>query len=146
MWKKRIIAAVVISIIVTSTVNADLFLTVDGSNPTGVPLMLEGIGPYIIALNGNTTIEPNTVRIEATGGTLSPIPDANEQYYFQYEANSTAGLIDIITNIDLTVDGNFIPADTAIYELFIFCNPDANLTGASGSDYYVLHSPDEEQG
>jgi len=73
MWKKQVIAAVIISVIGASISNADLILTVDGQNPSGFPLMLQGIDPYQIALGGNTVIEPNDVRLEAVGGTdLTP--------------------------------------------------------------------------
>jgi len=146
MWKKQIIAAVIISVIGASIANADLILTVDGQNPSGIPLMLQGIGPYQIALDGNTVIEPNDVRLEAVGGALTVISDVNHQYSFQYESGSTAGLIWLISNTEMTIDDINVPIDTTIYEIFVFCNPDVNLTGACGSDLSFLLPQEEEEG
>jgi hypothetical protein len=128
----------VICIIGGTVANADLILTVDGENPTGVPLMLQGTGPYTIILDGNTPIEPNDVRFEVITGTLTAIPDTNHQYIFQYEGESTTGLIRLIANIDMTIDGFWAPAGMTIYELFVFCNPEFEFTGACGSDITVF--------
>jgi len=146
MWMKQVIAAVIISVFGASIVNADLILTVDGQNPTGIPLMLSGTGPYQIEIDGNTAIEQNDIRLEAVGGTLTVISDVNHQYTFQYDNGSTAGLIWLISNTEIILDGITVPAETTIYEVFIFDNPDANLTGVCGADYGTLNPPPEEEG
>lgn len=145
MWRNIIISAMVICFVSASITNAGLILTIDGSNPTGIPFMLSGTGPYQIALDGNTTFEPNDIRFEAVGGTLTVISDVNHQYSFSYDSGSTAGLIWLITNTALTIDEINVPADTTIYELFIFCNPDVNLTWACGSDLSFLFPPPQEE-
>jgi hypothetical protein len=146
MWRNQVITAVFVCIVGPSITKADLILKVDGQNPTGIPLMLSGTGPYQVELNGSTTIGPNDVRVEAIGGALTVISEVNYQYSFQYNTGSTAGFVWLITNTDMTIDGIPVTADTTIYELFIFCNPDAGLTGACGSDLPSLIPPEEEGG
>jgi len=145
---KRILhisAAVVICFVGVSAANADLFLTAEGENPTNFPLTIERTGPYQVALDGNTIIEPNDVGIEVIGGTLTPLPDVNHQYSFQFDGESAIGQIQIITNIDMTIDGIFIPADTTIYNLSIFCNPDVSIIGVNAIGRTEMCPPEQEE-
>jgi len=146
MKRNLVISAAVICFVSVSIAKADLILTLDGQNITGFPFMTDGTGPYQIAIDGNTTFEPNDIRFETVGGTLTVISDVNHQYSFQYESGSTAGLIWLVSNTELTIDEISMPVDTTIYEIFIFSNPDINLTGACGSDLYFFLPPEEEEG
>jgi hypothetical protein len=118
---------VVISFVVIPIANADLILTVNGENPTGGPLTIEGIGPFLLAVDGNTSIEPNDMSVAATGGTLVELPDVNNQYHFEFDAESTFGNAFLIANIDILIEEKFVPAGTTIYQLYFFRNREDNI-------------------
>jgi len=60
------------------------------------------------------------------------VPDANNEYYFEFDANSNEATISLVTAVDMVIDGNSIPAGVTIYQLLIFCNRQQKIFGAVG--------------
>ena len=99
-----------------------------------------------MAVEGSTQIGPNDVSVGAAGGVLEPVPDANYEYYFEFDAESSEATISLITSVDIVIDGNSIPAGTTIYELYLFCNREQNIFGAAGLGLEELIPPEGESG
>ena len=134
---------------ISSVVNADIVLTVNGLNPSVEPLELKGDQQIIIGLSGEAKPEHNKydLSIVATGGTLEefPVPtsekytasdtiqittdslDKTNEYIFSFTDTADVGglaVVDLITNTDMTIDGVEAAAGTKIYELIIFELPE----------------------
>ena len=127
--KAFLFAAIVL--MTSSIAGADLILTLNGYDVTDFPL-LQVIGEFLVAVEGSTEIGPNDVSVGAVGGVLEPVADANNEYYFEFDADSNEGTISLVTTIAMVIDGNSIPAGTTIYQLLIFCNREENIFAASG--------------
>jgi hypothetical protein len=54
MWRKQVITAVLVCVIGGAIANADLILTVNGLNTIDSPLEIEGTGPILVAVAGDT--------------------------------------------------------------------------------------------
>ena len=129
-----------------STANANLILTLNGSDTSDFPLIIWNVGDLLVAVAGSTQIEPNDVSVSAVGGVLEPVPDANHQYYFEFYAQSNEATISLVTNVDMVIDGNSIPAGTTIYELSLFYNRQYNILAAAGIGLEDLLPPDQGAG
>ena len=127
--KAFLLAAIVL--MSSSIGGADLILTLNGNDLSDSPL-ISSMGQFLVAVEGSTEIGPNDVSVGAVGGVLEPVPDANNEYYFEFDPNSNEATISLITTIDMVIDGNSIPGATTIYQLFIFCNRQQNIFGAAG--------------
>jgi len=127
--KAFLLAAIVL--MSSSIAGADLILTLNGNDLSDSPL-ISSMGQFLVAVEGSTQIEPNDVSLGAVGGVLEPVPDANNEYYFEFDANSNEATISLVTAIDMVIDGNSIPAGAKIYELWLFCNRAANIFAAAG--------------
>jgi len=119
--------------------NTYLILTLNGYDVTDSPL-IQSMGEFIVAVEGSTEIEPNDVSVGAVGGVLEPVGDANNEYYFEFDADSNEATISLVTTVAMVIDGNsipagttiYIPAGTTIYELYIFCNREQDIFAAVG--------------
>jgi len=116
----------------SSIAGADLILTLNGNDLSDSPL-ISSMGQFLVAVEGSTEIGPNDVSLGAVGGALEPVPDANNEYYFEFDANSNEATVSLVTTIDMVIDGNSIPAGATIYQLLIFCNRQQNIFGAAGT-------------
>jgi len=121
----------VIVLMTNSMAGADLILTLNGNDLSDSPL-IQGMGEFLVAVEGSTEIGPNDVSVGAVGGVLEPVADANNEYYFEFDANSNEATISLVTAVDMVIDGNSIPAGATIYQLLIFCNRQQNIFGAVG--------------
>ncbi|MBN2019512.1 MAG: hypothetical protein JW749_04735 [Sedimentisphaerales bacterium] len=148
MKRKHILSVLAAGIIVLggSIANADVILTVNGENPAGAPLMIEGIGPFLVAVDGNTPVGPNDVSVAATGGTLVELPGVNNQYHFKFDAESTFGNALLIANVDISIEGRFVPAGTTICQLYFFCDREANIISVLYAGLPDIIPSEEEQG
>jgi hypothetical protein len=146
MCNKHILLTLVIVVIAlaVSSAYANVILTVNGADPTEVPIFMEGIGPYTLAVDGNTPIESNDLTVIETGGTLSALPDVNYHYNFEFDAESTEALVSVVTNTEISIDGITVPAETTIYELYLFCNRYTNLSAVTGMGLDWLYWPEGE--
>ena len=98
-----------------------------------------------MAVKGNTPFEPNHISVEAENGTLKAVGDGNTGYYFQFGTVGVA-TVNLITKVDMIIDGHSVPADTLIYQLWIFYDPDADIHTAYSIGLSYLIPPEEEQG
>jgi hypothetical protein len=90
MRSKKTLLSIAIVLLLTSAANADLVLTLNGLDTTGVPAEITGKDNLVIAVAGSTNIEPNAYSIEAGGGTINAIADPNmvnqqAEYSFTFE-------------------------------------------------------------
>ncbi len=147
MWRKQVITAVLVCIIGGAIANADLILTVNGLNLINSPLMIEGLGPILVAVAGNTPLEANDVSVTATGGRLTPLSDVNHRYNFEFNDNdeSTFGNAFLIANNDISIEGKTVPAGTTICQLYFFCDREANIISVLYAGLADLISPEEEE-
>lgn len=144
--KTFLLAAIVLMSVLVA--RADLILTLNGFDLSDSPLM-QNMGELLVAVVGTTQIDPNDVSVSAIGGVLEPVPDANHQYYFEFDSQPNEATVSLITNIDMVIDGNSIAAGTKIYELYLCCNRQQNIFGAGGIGLEELIPPEQgtsEQG
>jgi len=127
--KTFLLAAVVL--MTNSIAGADLILTLNGNDLSDYPL-ISSMGQILVAVEGSTEIGPNDVSVVPHGGVLQPVPDANNEYYFEFDPNSNEATISLVTAIDMVIDGNSIPAATTIYQLWLCCNRQQNIFAAAG--------------
>ena len=52
--------------------------------------------------------------------------------YFEFYIEGGEASVTLVTNVDMIIDGNEVPADTTIYELWLFYNPQSNIYAACG--------------
>jgi len=121
----------VIVLMTNSIAGADLILTLNGNDLSDYPL-IRSMGEFIVAVEGSTEIEPNDVSLGAVGGVLEAVPDANNEYYFEFDANSNEATVSLIAEVDMVIDGNLVSPGAKIYELWLFCNREANIFAAAG--------------
>jgi hypothetical protein len=122
-----------------------LFLTVNGLNPAIAPYTIQETTPVIIAVDGNTTYEPNDITVTAENGILSAIPDTNGQYHFEFDANSEIATVTLTAKADIIIDTRTVPAGTTIYKLYVFYNSDDNTNVAFGIGLEELITLEEEE-
>jgi hypothetical protein len=128
--KAFLLAAIVLMSV--SVARADLILTLNGTDTSDFPLIIWNVGDLLVAVAGSTQIEPNDVSVSAIGGVLEPVPDANHQYYFEFNSESSEATVSLVTNLDMVIDGNSVAAGTTIYELYLFYNRQQNILAACG--------------
>ncbi|MBN2271832.1 MAG: hypothetical protein JXN61_14540 [Sedimentisphaerales bacterium] len=97
----------VIVLMTSSIAGADLILTLNGNDLSDYPL-ISSMGQILVAVEGSTEIGPNDVSVEAVGGLLEPLADANNEYYFEFDANSNEATISLIAEVDMVIDGNLV--------------------------------------
>lgn len=141
MWRNLFIAAVIC--FVSSVAGADVVVTLDGDNLTDVIVMANYPGELIVAIEGNTPVGPNDISIEAQNGTLEP-GEPNGGYYFRFITEGEAA-VNLLTNVDMVIDGCSVPANTLIYQLWLCYNPDANIYAAFGIGLAELLTPPVEE-
>jgi len=127
--KAFLLAAIVL--VSSPIAGADLILTLNGYDLSDSPL-IQNLGELLVVVEGTTQIGPNDVSVGAVGGVLEPVPDANNEYYFEFDPNSNEATVSLVTAVDMVIDGNSIPAGATIYELWIFCNREQNIFAAAG--------------
>ncbi len=129
-----------------SVANADLILTVNGINTTDTPALIQGTGPILVAVEGNTPLEANDVSVSAIGGTLTPLSDINQRYNFELndKNESTLGNAFLIASNEISIEGKTIPAGTTICQLYFFCNREANVISVLYAGLSDLIPPEEE--
>ena len=122
-----------------SAADADLILTLNGTDITDSPHIMQGGGDLVVAIAGSTPFEPNDLSVVASGGFLEADPDANNTYYFEFYIGGGEASVSLVTNVDMIIDGNEVPANTTIYELWLFYNIESNILGACGIglDYFL---------
>lgn len=123
---------------------ADIFISLDGEDLTDSIVLGDYPGQFILAVEGNTIFEPNDISVEVVNGTLDPVGDSNTSYYFQFNSEGEAA-VNITTKVDMTIDGQNIPADTLIYQLWLYYNSYVNLYAAFGIGLAELSIPPEEE-
>ena len=128
---KAFLLAIIILMSV-SAVDADLILNLNGTDITDSPRIWYGGGDLVVAIVGSTQFEPNDLSVVASGGFLEPDPNANNTYYFEFDNDGGEASVRLVTNVDMIIDGNEVPADTTIYELWLFYNPQSNIYAACG--------------
>jgi len=79
-----------IVLMTSSIAGADLILTLNGNDLSDSPL-IASMGQFLVAVEGSTEVEPNDVSVGAVGGVLEPVPDANNEYYFEFDPNFKRG-------------------------------------------------------
>lgn len=146
MFTRKTFLIFAAALTVVSTANANLILTLNGTDTSDFPLIIWNVGDLLVAVAGSTQIEPNDVSVSAVGGALEPVPDANHQYYFEFDSESSEGTVSLVTNVDMVIDGNSIPAGTTIYELSLFYNRQYNILAAAGIGLEDLLPPDQGAG
>jgi hypothetical protein len=146
MFTRKTFLIFAAALTVVSTANANLILTLNGSDTSDFPLIIWNVGDLLVSVAGSTQIEPNDVSVSAVGGVLEPVPDANHQYYFEFNSESSEGTVSLVTNVDMVIDGNSIPAGTTIYELSLFYNRQYNILAAAGIGLEDLLPPDQGAG
>jgi hypothetical protein len=110
---------------------SDIFLLLDGQDWTDIIGLGDYPGQFTVAIECNAPFEPNDVSIEAVNGSLEAVGDGNNNYYFQFETSGEAS-INLVTNVDMIIDGNSIPANTLIYQLWMYYNADVNIYAVYG--------------
>jgi hypothetical protein len=144
MLRNLLLSAGVICILGVDTAQADIFISLDGEDLTDSIVLSDYPGQFIVAVEGDTSFEPNDIMVEAENGTLEPVDDGNNSYYFQFIAEGEA-TVNLITKVYMTIDGQNIPADTLIYQLWMCYNPYINLYAAFGIGLADLFIPPEEE-
>ena len=165
MKRGRIFVAVLSSILlVSSFVNADIALTVNGLNSSAGPLEFKSGESISIGLSGGAelTQKKYDLTITATGGTLedsSLLPSTKSspsdivqinvssldkvgEYLFSFTSSSQGSglaLINLFSNQDMIIDDIDAAAGTKIYELAIFSLPETNEIVAFGINYNALY-------
>jgi hypothetical protein len=127
--KAFLLAAIVLT--TSSIAGADLILTLNSNDLSDYPL-ISSMGQILVAVEGSTEIGPNDVSVGAVGGILEPVPDVNNEYYFEFDPNSNEATVSLVTVVDMVIDGNSIPAATTIYQLWLCCNRQQNIFAAAG--------------
>jgi flagellar hook assembly protein FlgD len=124
-----------------STTQGDIGLTVNGDDPAASPLQLESSESIAITLvDPNSTETSYDLTLSATGGVLScqdPNASSESTVHIQtsdldtldtidFELGNDAGVavISLTTNQALTIDGQTVSADTEIYQLILFNTDD----------------------
>ena len=82
--------------------------------------------------------------LRPVNATLELVGDGNESYYFQFVAEGEAA-VNLITKVDMVIDGVSVPADTLIYQLWLCYNPYINIYAAYGIGLSELYNPPEEE-
>lgn len=126
-----------------SVADADLILTFNGADITDSPRIMQGGGDLVVAIAGSTSFEPNDLSVVASGGFLEPDPNANNTYYFEFDSQAGEASVRLVTNVDMVIDGNEIPANTTIYELWLFYNREANISAACGIGLEYFLPPEQ---
>ncbi len=118
--KKTFLLAVII-LTLTSAANADLVLTLNGLDTTEGYAHIEGKNNLVIAVAGDTEVDPNSYHIEAVGGVLQANPNtvSPENYSFTFEDESMLGIVRLIVNNDMVIDGTSVKEGDMIYDLFL---------------------------
>jgi hypothetical protein len=144
MWRNILLSAVVICVVGGAIAQADIFISLDGEDLTDSIVLSDYSGQFIIAVQGDTSFEPNDISIEVENGTLEPVGNGNAGYSFQFVAEGEA-TVNLITKVDMIIDGQSVPADTLIYQLWLYYNPYVNLYAAFGIGLAELFIPTEEE-
>ncbi len=87
MWRNLTLSAMIVCVIVASIAQADIFLSLDGDDKTDLIVLTDYPGQFIVAVEGNTPFEPNDISVQVENGTLEPVGDGNNSYYFQFAAS-----------------------------------------------------------
>jgi hypothetical protein len=133
----------------SSTADANLILTLNGTDITDLPRITQGGGDLVVAIAGSTPFGPNDLSIVAFGGFLEADPNANNTYYFEFDSQAGEASVRLVTNINMVINGNEVPANTTIYELWLFYNRQSNIFAACGIglEYFLpLEQGANEQG
>ena len=132
---------------ITSIVNADLVLTLNGVDPANSPLEIEGKDSLVISIAGKTQVDANACSISTVGGVSKPITESNavssgsqgSSYLFTFEDGPGLGLVSLIANEDIIIDGISVAAGGTIYELALFYNPETDIVIAFGTNLEALN-------
>ena len=130
--KTFLFAAFILAIV--SVANADLSLTINGLDATTCPLEINAKDDLIIASAGKTQADANRCSVTASGGVLKAHSGG---YLFTFE--DELGIIDLITNNDMIINGISIGAGDKIYELVLFHIPEKDTVIAFGINLEALN-------
>ena len=122
---------------------SNIFLSVDGDDLTDIIVFTDYPGQFVVAVESNMPLGPNDISVQVVNGTLEPVGDGNNSYYFQFEASGEA-TINLVTNVDMIIDGNSIPANTLIYQLWMYYNADLNIYAVFGIGLSDLILPPDD--
>ena len=157
MCNRRTFLLAVAVLAVTSVANADLILTLNGLDTAKEPVEIKGKNNLVIAVAGDTKVDPDAYSVTATGGVLEPITEPNAissqaeagEYLFTFQDESTLGIISLIANEDMIIDDIPVLAEGTIYELNLFCIPERDTVIPFGIDLealsYVPPEPEEQE-
>ncbi|MFA5251408.1 MAG: NosD domain-containing protein [Phycisphaerae bacterium] len=136
MRSKKAFLLAIIALTLISSANADLILTFNGLDTTNECPDIKGKDNLVIAVTGDTEIDPNAYRIEAVGGVLEAKADSNtvgpQAYSFTFEGELTSGSVSLIVNNDMVIDGVSVKAGDTIYELVLFYFSETDTVTAFG--------------
>ena len=147
--KAIVLFSILISLFFCSTANGSINLTVNGNDPTALPLELESGQSVKINLVDLKTRETSyDLTLSVTGGIFHE--GKNESVHiqtsdlalidsisFEFQDDSNVATISLKTNQSLICDKQIIPANTEIYQLILFGMP-VERTVVFGIDFQSL--------
>jgi len=68
MFTRKTFLILVAALTAVSTANANLILTLNGSDISNSPLIIQGVGELLVAIRESTPFGPNDLSVEASGG------------------------------------------------------------------------------
>ncbi len=147
MWRYLALLALVIFVLTAgvSIANAELLLTVNGLNPADSPLKIAPIKPVLLEVYGDTPFEPNGISVIATGATLVPVPDVNNQYRLEFDDEIIFANAFLIADSNISIDEVLVPEGTTVCQLFFFCNREDNVISILCASLSDLIYPKEEE-
>ncbi len=137
--KKTFLLAAILLTLSSAAANADLILTLNGLDTAKEPAEIKGKDNLVIAVAGDTEVEPNAYRIEAASGVLTPRSSAEDgirgrDYSFTFEDGLATGTVSLIANDAMVIDGTPVKAGDTIYGLILFYIPETDTVAAFGAN------------
>ncbi len=121
-------------LITASITNADLVLTLNGVDAAKEPLEIKGKDNLLIAVAGETQTDANRYSVITYCDVLKV---HSGDYFFTFEGES--GVIDLIANKDMVINGISVEDGDKIYELVLFYIPETDTVIAFGINLEALN-------
>ncbi|MBN1392317.1 MAG: hypothetical protein JW947_05880 [Sedimentisphaerales bacterium] len=130
---------------------AGVILTLNGLEAASGFVEVNGKDNLVIAVGstslttggGDTEVEANAWRMESSGGVLEEITGGAE-YSFRFEDELMPGVVRIIANNDMVIDGVLVKGGDVIYELYLFYTPETDIVTAFGLNLEILKPAEAE--
>jgi hypothetical protein len=141
----RAIVTAGVVLTLAATIQADVILTLNGLEAGNEFVEVNGKDELVIAVGGNTEVKAGAWRVEASGGVLEE-RTGGDGYNFSFEDELMPGVVRIVANEVMNIDGVSVKAGETIYELYLIYTPETDIVTGIGLNLEMLKSTEAEAG